>query len=128
MSKRRLIISLTSLALLLVLVAVLMGVRAVTGSTSLDNVTTTGIIVEVGPSNVSSAPHTITYAFDVPGYPRNGNAGSYTREQVTTKKELARFRPGMSIDVERSRLVPGASRMKGFGQGSVLWHELRGTN
>ena len=97
-------------------------------ATSIDNTPTRGTVLQVGRSSVSPAPYTITYAFDVPGYPRNGNSGSFTREQITTKKEMARFKAGMKVDVERSKLIPGASRIKGFGQGSVLWHELRGEN
>jgi hypothetical protein len=84
-----------------------------------DNITTTGKIISVGPSTVGSSPSVILYSYDALGYPRNGNPGSFMREQVAESGDLTSYRPGMTIPVEYSRAMPGASRIKGFGSGSV---------
>ncbi len=84
-----------------------------------DNVTTTGKVWGVGPSTVGSGPSVVLYSYDVPGYPRNGNAGSYQREQVIKPEEISRFHIGAPISVEYSRGLPGVSRLKGYGTGSV---------
>lgn len=84
-----------------------------------DNVTTIGKVWGAGPSTVGSGPSVVVYSYDVPGYPRNGNAGSYQREQIVEPAELSRFRVGAPISVEYSRGLPGISRLKGYGTGSV---------
>lgn len=88
-----------------------------------DNITTTGKVLGVGPSTVSNGPSVVLYSYDVPGYPRNGNSGSYTREQIMKPKELSRFHIGAPVKVEYSRGLPGVSRLKGYGTGSVYVRE-----
>lgn len=108
----------------LLLFVLFVGARHLLTGLGSDAVATKGVVVQVGHSTVGPEPYVIVYAYDVPGFPRNGNSGSFTREQITTKEKLAPFKAGMNIEVERSKMSPGASRVKGFGTGNIFWHDL----
>lgn len=88
-----------------------------------DNIAATGKVLRVGPSTVGSGPSVVLYSYDVPGLPRNGNPGSFQREQVMEPSDLARFKTGMTVAVEYSRAIPGMARIEGFGTGSVFINE-----
>lgn len=88
-----------------------------------DNATTTGTVLAVGPSSVTRAPYTVRYGYNTPDMPRK--PWSYQREQVVTASQMAHFKPGMTVTVEYSRALSGASRIQGMGgTGSVYVHEL----
>lgn len=89
-----------------------------------DTVTTTGKVISVGPSAVGAGSSVVTYTYDAPGFPRNGNAGSFTREQAVAPGDLARFKPQMQVPVEYSHAIPGSSRLKGYGTGNVYLYEM----
>lgn len=88
-----------------------------------DNVTTTGKVLSVGPSTVGTAPSVVLYTYDVPGFPRHGNPGSFQREQIVTPGEMSQFHVGMPVKVEYSRAMGGVSRIKGYGTGSIYINE-----
>ena len=130
MSKRPLIFALLPFAALLLSFAIPFIIAASKAKGGLargirtDNIATTGKVISVGPSTVGNGPSVILYSYDAPGFPRNGNSGSFTREQVAASSDLRRFRPGGAVSVEYSRTSPGSSRIKGFGTGSVFVSEF----
>jgi hypothetical protein len=84
------------------------------------NVITQGKVLRVGHSSIGNDQVMILYTYDVPGIPRrSGTPGSFQREQVSMGQDLSRFKPGNAVSVEYSSLLPGASRLQGFGTGSV---------
>ena len=129
MIKRLPLVFLPALLILLILLSPLLvaAMKSKSGfSQSLrsDTMTATGKVISVGASTRGSGSNVVTYSYDAPGFPRNGNAGSFTREQVVAPGDLARFKPQMPVSVEYSRAIPGAARLKGFGSGNVYLYEM----
>ena len=129
MLKRLPLVFLPASLILLILLSplILAGLKSKNGfSQSLrsDTVSTTGKVISVGPSVVGAGSSAVTYSYDAPGFPRNGNAGSFTRKQTVSPDDLARFKPQMPVAVEYSRAIPGASRLKGYGTGNVYLNEM----
>ena len=89
-----------------------------------DNVTTTGTVVSVGSSTIGNGPYVVTYAYDVPGFPRNGNPGSFEREQVIAPNQMSHFHTGMPVQIVYSRALKGASRLQGYGSGIIFLREM----
>ncbi len=129
MLKRLPFVFLPALMILLILlspllVAALKSKSGFSQSLRSDTVSATGKVVAVGPSAVGAGSSVVTFSYDAPGFPHNGNAGSFTREQVVPPGDLARFKPQMPVSIEYSRAIPGAARLKGYGTGNVYLYEM----
>jgi hypothetical protein len=89
-----------------------------------DNITTTGTVVSVGNSTIGNGHYVVTYAYDVPGFPRNGNLGSFEREQIILPSQMSHFHAGMPVQVVYSRALKGESRLQGYGSSLLFIDEL----